>query len=113
MTTKKEEPIIQYTRDKKIPDQDELVLERDSTDPVPSIPTEPKARDESESHFRWDDELVVVRGQPAIAVYTNPYGGVVIRQGETYPYDDQWVHFAPEHADAIIQAILTAVRGDR
>ncbi len=68
-------------------------------------------RAEFNTEFNWLDDAdeVIVREQPAIAVYTNPAGDVVLRQrGE----DDAWIWFAPDHARAVAVAILEAAAFD-
>src|SRR4051794_39556607 len=46
------------------------------------VPVKPKPP-EDENHFLPESETLVLPSQPAIAVYTNGYGQVVIRQEET------------------------------
>ena len=59
--------------------------------------------------FDWCDDDVVVPQQPAIAIYLNPAGDVVLRQrGDVYD-DDSWIWFGSEHALAVARAILEAV----
>ena len=60
-------------------------------------------------YFDWttikDD--VVIPEQAAIAVYTNPNGGIVCRQADQYgPEEDSWIFFHPSHALALARAIL-------
>ena len=59
--------------------------------------------------FDWcrDSESVVVRHQPAIAVYINPHGEVVIRQEGQYD-DDHWIYLTRDNAPKVAQAILEA-----
>ena len=49
--------------------------------------------------FDWygDSESVVVRHQPAIAVYLNPHGEVVIRQEGQYD-EDHWIYVTRDNA---------------
>jgi len=66
--------------------------------------------------FCWDEieQDVVIRNQPAVAVYTNPNGGIVLRQAGDYGADeDHWVYFDPMHAEAIANAILAAASLDQ
>ena len=66
--------------------------------------------------FDWvaDAGDVIVRPQPAVAVYTNPAGDVpvadvVLRQeGDPLSYGDSVVWFAVDHASAVAAAILKA-----
>jgi hypothetical protein len=67
------------------------------------------------SAFEWRNEdgtqteHVVVRHQPAIAVYLNPHDQVVIRQEGHYdPDEDQWIYIAPDNVPKVAQAILEA-----
>ena len=64
--------------------------------------------EDSESReFDWLDDDVIVRQQPAIAIYRNPVGDVVLRQrGDDFYGDDSWVWFRIEHAPAVAAAIL-------
>jgi len=62
------------------------------------------------SDFNWaaaaDD--VVLRQQPATAIYLNPFGMVVVRQ-EADPFeDDPFIVIAPNNALAVAQAIIEA-----
>ena len=56
--------------------------------------------------FDWLDADVIVPQQPAIAVYLNPTGDVVLRQrGDLYD-DDSWCWFRIERAPAVARAII-------
>jgi hypothetical protein len=65
--------------------------------------------------FDWagvDRESVVIAGQPAIAVYLNPVGDIVIRQESQYhPDEDHFIYLRPENAGALSAAILAKSRG--
>ena len=59
--------------------------------------------------FDWHDtDEVIVREQPAVAVYLNLAGDIVLRQQGDVFDDDAWIWFHPEHAAAIAAAILEA-----
>lgn len=60
--------------------------------------------------FDWThDDAIVLREQPALAVYTNPRNEVVIRQACAWDEDDDTVIFVlPENARAVADAILVA-----
>lgn len=64
------------------------------------------------SEFDWhpdgeDAEDIIVRHQPAIAIYTNPRGDVVIRQEGHYgPEEDQFVYVSPDNALKVAQKLL-------
>lgn len=65
--------------------------------------------------FDWDDGCRVVPFQPEqneTAVYTNGYGNIVLRQKEPHAWkddEDHFVIFRPEHAEAIVRAIIEEV----
>ncbi len=60
--------------------------------------------------FDWSDDDVIVPSQPAVAVYTNPKGAVVLRQQDEFPFGDgdAVVWFAADHAPVVALAILAA-----
>jgi hypothetical protein len=60
--------------------------------------------------FDWThDDAVVLREQPAVAVYTNPHNEVVIRQACAWDEDDDTVIFIlPENARAVADAIVAS-----
>jgi hypothetical protein len=64
--------------------------------------------------FDWNpsrdaDHSIVVRGQPAIAVYLNPHDEVVIRQeGQYDPSDDHFVYVTKPNALMVARAVLEA-----
>ena len=65
------------------------------------------------TEFDWHDaNEVIVREQPAIAVYINPAGDIVLRQRGDCFDDDAWIWFHPEHAAAVAAAILEAAALD-
>jgi hypothetical protein len=59
--------------------------------------------------FDWygASESVVVRHQPAIAIYLNPYDEVVVRQQGQYD-EDQWVYVSTENVPILARAMLEA-----
>ncbi|MET4319211.1 hypothetical protein [Bradyrhizobium sp. RT5a] len=65
--------------------------------------------------FDWGDGCLVVPFHPEqdkTAVYTNGYGDIVLRQrsqGSWKDDDDNIVIFRPEHAEAIVRAIIDEV----
>jgi hypothetical protein len=61
-----------------------------------------------ESDFKWTDKNTVVRAQLAIAVYTNQYGEVVIRQAD-YTGDDSFIAIARANIPAVVAAMLKEV----
>ena len=57
--------------------------------------------------FDWqNDESVVLQLQPATAVYTNPYGVIVIRQRDEYMGEDQWFYVTRECAAKLAKALI-------
>lgn len=52
----------------------------------------------------WTADDVVIQPQPAIAVYLNPAGAVVIR-ADGGCGDDPFITIRPEHAPALCEAI--------
>lgn len=67
------------------------------------------------SEFDWDDAAddIVIAEQAAVAVYTNPKGGIVIRQAGQYgPEEDQWIVLAPEHAGKLARALLDLAKAE-
>lgn len=65
--------------------------------------------------FDWDDGCLVVPFHPAqseTAVYTNDFGEIVLRQKTPGAWKDDYdklVIFRPEHAEAIVRAIIAEV----
>jgi len=53
----------------------------------------------------WSDESVVVREQPAISVYRNKFGDVVVRQQSWYD-DDPCIIIQLQNAADVARAIL-------
>jgi hypothetical protein len=78
--------------------------------PVPA----PKVQDDP-NKFDWlrDHELVVVRQQSAIAVYTNGNDDVVIRQEGQYGYDDDvWILVSRQNLAPLIRRLQRLERGE-
>jgi hypothetical protein len=60
--------------------------------------------------FSWEDvaDDVVIPEQAAIAVFTNPAGGIVLRQAGQYGIEeDHWIYFHSRYALALAKAILS------
>jgi hypothetical protein len=69
----------------------------------PTTPLAPTKPEPEENHFLPECEDLVLPSQPAIAVYTNRYGQIVIRQEATgYDDEDHFVYICPQHLDALI-----------
>jgi hypothetical protein len=55
--------------------------------------------------FDWyDDDVIAVREQRAIAVYFNPAGNIVIRQ-QTWPDEDPFVVISPDNLMLVIDRL--------
>jgi hypothetical protein len=62
--------------------------------------------------FDWsNDPSIVLRSQPATAIYHNGSGGLVIRQERSWCEDsDPYVHISPENAVAFMEALAKRAR---
>ena len=117
MNSKNETEVVEYSRDKKIVDPNSLVLDGDSEIETP-LPTEqgslPREPIETKK-FCWnrDRDCMVVDHQPTIAIYWNKNDGITLRQEDFYGYGDSVVHFRPEFAEKVVQAILAITKRAR
>jgi hypothetical protein len=70
----------------------------------PACPPPPGVVDEpEENHFLPECEDLVIPSQPAIAVYTNRYDQIVIRQeASAYDDEDKFIYVCPQYLDALI-----------
>lgn len=61
-------------------------------------------------HFDWiKDPSVAVQNQPALAIYQNPYGHVVIRrEADWHEDEDAFVTVAPENLVAVLYGMIDA-----
>jgi hypothetical protein len=64
----------------------------------------------TESHddpdeFDWSGENVLIREQPATAVYFNPEGALVIRQKADYRDDDPFIYIGADHIEAFLEKL--------
>ena len=55
--------------------------------------------------FDWSGENVVIREQPATAIYFNPEGALVIRQKAAYPDNDPFVYIGADHIEAFLDKL--------
>lgn len=93
--------------------------------PTSAVPTPEDARSSSEllhnatpapakeeGDFDWrNDPTIVVPDQPPVAVFTNCFGDVVIRQAAFDAYDeDSWIRLRPENVRAVAEAITRLAR---
>lgn len=62
--------------------------------------------------FDWhDDESVVLKSQPATAIYYNPKGHIVIRQERSWAEEsDPYVIISPENAVTFMEALAKRAR---
>ena len=69
-------------------------------------------RDEQIGDFDWhDDPSVVLRTQPATAIYHNGAGHIVIRQERSWAQeDDPYVMISPENAVTFMEALAKRAR---
>jgi len=71
-----------------------------------AAPISRPADDSDSAEFRWNDEDTVIPTQPAIAVYFNPHGEIVIRQEGQYGYDeDHWIYIRPQNLRFLIRRL--------
>ncbi len=61
--------------------------------------------------FDWtDDESIVLRDQPAIAVYVNPHGALVIRQERSWnEEEDTWIVIQRENVRLVALQMLAVL----
>ena len=93
------------------------------TKPVVSAVSRPSARPEpeTEENFDWSaaNPDLVVPHQPAIAVYGNPFGQIIIRTENTdfgSCEEDRFVQITPHHLPAVIrklQAVAAEIEADK
>jgi hypothetical protein len=82
-----------------------------------AIPEPPASKppSDAENEWEWDwirgRDHIVVPSQPAIAVYFNPRGEVVIRQeSRAYPDEDHFVYLQVENLDPLIDELQRIAR---
>jgi hypothetical protein len=65
---------------------------------------------DTSERFDWcESESIVLREQPATAVYINQAGDIVIRQANTYgDDDDDFIFLRPENVPHLVAAIVDA-----
>ena len=107
----KEDEVIEYVNSsqKKSPHPGSLILDGDAVE-TPS----PIKQESSPQQFDWRDagNSIVVHHQPAIAVYKDGDGSVVVRQEDEWgDGSDNTVYFAPELAEKIVEAMLAVAKG--
>ncbi|MBX5008153.1 hypothetical protein [Rhizobium lentis] len=70
------------------------------------------ASPETEETFDWRGPEVIIRTQPATAIYRNVHDAVVIRQESVTGYDDQFVFFATkDDVQTLINALDREIAG--
>jgi hypothetical protein len=72
----------------------------------------PPCRETEYEDFDWaDDPSVVLRSQPATAIYQNSMGHLVIRQERSWAQeDDPYVMISPENAITFMEALAKRAR---
>lgn len=107
----KPDEIIEYTRDKKSPHADLLILDGDDVKLTPSPSIKDAAKPQAEFTWAANEDCIVVKHQPAIAIYVSTNDGVCIRQEDFWgDGSDQVVYFTPNHAEKIAKAILAIAK---
>jgi hypothetical protein len=64
-----------------------------------------EADDFEKKLWNADSAEMVIKSQPAIAVYDNNYGDIVVRMEADYPDEDPIVRVRPENLRALITAL--------
>jgi len=80
----------------------------------PVAKTQPPSRPSTPEPARWgvDDPDVIIRSQPAMAVYENVYGAIVIRQeASLYEEDDPYVVVQQANLPALIATLKQYLSG--
>jgi len=85
----------------------------ESEENLPLFPT-PTAEPEQEAFFDWaNDPSIVLKAQPAIAVYVNRRGDVVVRQEGDDPYEgDEFVFIRPENLEQLLKGMRGVKRDE-
>jgi hypothetical protein len=69
----------------------------------PGVSVKALVAEPEENYFLPESEDLVLPSQPAVAVYTNRYGQIVIRQEAMgYQDDDHFVYICPQHLETLI-----------
>jgi hypothetical protein len=77
----------------------EIELALDNPPLVTEAATEPAVADDDFEFDWYRDDCIVLREQPATAIYVNNTGSLVIRQEKTWDRDeDTFVYVRPEYA---------------
>jgi hypothetical protein len=98
---KKADEVIGYTREKKKADPNSLVLDSE-------VEAAQDCRSQDREEFSWlhDEDCIVVKHQPTIAVYWNR-NDITVRQEDFFGYGDQIIVIRSEFAEKVAKAILT------
>jgi hypothetical protein len=70
---------------------------------------------DTSDRFDWaHDDSVVIREQPATAVYTNTSGDIVIRQANAQGDDDDaFIFLRPENVQALVDTMLAELSTEK
>jgi hypothetical protein len=91
----------------------------DTAELFPAEPVKERAEPQADNlpsvsdDFCWgsDNDSIIIPHQPAIAVYFNPPGEVVIRQeGHYHPDEDHWIYIQIENLDPLIAKLQRIAR---
>jgi|HubBroStandDraft_4_1064222.scaffolds.fasta_scaffold1017490_1 hypothetical protein len=73
---------------------------------VPPATAERILAEAGPDHFDWtNDDSVVVKPRPGVAVYENKFGDVVVRTQDLGGEDDCFAYISPEGLPAVIKAL--------
>ena len=74
---------------------------------TPTLETLGTSPQQDTEDFDWSGEEVVIREQPATAIYFNPEGALVIRQKATddYQIGDPFVFIGPDHIESFLDKL--------
>ena len=76
------------------------------------LDSKPESEAQDPDDFDWaDDPAIVLKRQPAVAVYVNRRDEVVIRQEADIGYDeDEFIFVGPDNAETLARAIVSAAK---
>jgi hypothetical protein len=107
VSMKKEIEIIEHNpaQKKADPNSADLVLDGE-------VEAAQDCRSQDREEFSWlhDEDCIVVKHQPTIAVYWNRNDGIIVRQEDFFGYGDQIVVIHSEFAQKVAKAILTLAK---
>lgn len=87
------------------------MLDKTKAPELPGMET-PDSASPQFSEFSWRDlDVICVRSQPAVAVYKNPRGEIVIRQESQFGDDDHWICLQPENVELLAMTLNDIAHG--